>query len=173
MRRLDWKLGLLVWSVLVAMAGCAPSTGGGKTLYLRLQDEDPAVRLDATVEAADAKDAKAVPYIVENLGSDDASMRMYSYIALKKITGMTLGYEYFGTQADREQAIKRWREWLRTGRKEVPAAASQSAARAAGVPPAFFMQHEVAYEPSANRRLMLVGTWRQTTAAMPPTRNAS
>lgn len=116
----------MVWSVLVAMAGCAPSTGG-KTLYLRLQDEDPSVRLDAMVEAADAKDAQAVPYIVENLGSDDASMRMYSYIALKKITGMTLGYEYFGSQADREQAIKRWREWLKTGRTEMPVTTSQSA----------------------------------------------
>jgi hypothetical protein len=111
--------------IVAAVAGC-PSGGqsAGEALYLRLQDEDQGVRIQAMVQAADAGDPKAVPYLVENLGNDDSDVRMFAYVALKKITGQTMGYEYFDTRPGREQAIGRWRQWLSGGRQ---ASATQTA----------------------------------------------
>lgn len=125
MRHRDWILRFTLLPILAAAAGC-PSSGqpAGEALYSRLQNEDPGVRIQAMVQAADADDQKAVPYLVEDLGNDDSDVRMFAYVALKKITGQTMGYEYFDTRRAREQAIARWRQWLRGGRQ---ASATQTA----------------------------------------------
>lgn len=95
--------------VAVAAAGCAPEK---PSLYTRLQDENPAVRLQAVHEAGNAKDVKAVPYLVDRLTDSDADVRMFAILALERITGQTHGYKYFAAPRERKDAADRWRKWL-------------------------------------------------------------
>ncbi|MGC9454491.1 MAG: HEAT repeat domain-containing protein [Phycisphaerae bacterium] len=105
----------LIWAAtalaaVFAMPGC-DSPGGN--LYQRLQHEDPSVRIEAMRQAAEAKDMAAAPYIVEQLNDSDADVRMFAIISLEKITGRRLGYQHYAPAAQRDEAIERWRQWLR------------------------------------------------------------
>ena len=113
-------------AVLLCLGGCAGGGGPGHSIYDRLQSENPADRIQATLQAADRNDTKALPYIVENLASSEADVRFYSYLALQKITGLTMGYEYYADRQQRDQAVQRWRQWLKTPQAASgPSSASQ------------------------------------------------
>jgi len=93
----------------VLLPSCA---GGGPTLYQRLQDEDPKVRLAAVVEAGQAKDRKALALLVERLSDSEKDVRFYTIIALERITGQTLDYRFYDSPEAREQAVGRWRQYV-------------------------------------------------------------
>ncbi|MFW6065561.1 MAG: HEAT repeat domain-containing protein [Planctomycetota bacterium] len=93
-----------------ALSGC-DSAGGD--LYQRLQHEDPSVRIQAMRQAAETKDMAAAPYIVEQLNDSDADVRMFAIMSLEKMTHRRLGYEHYAPAAQREEAVERWRQWLR------------------------------------------------------------
>lgn len=97
-------------ATVLALSGC-DSAGGD--LYQRLQHEDPSVRIEAMRQAADAKDMAAAPYIVEQLNDSDADVRMFAVMSLEKMTGRRLGYEHYAPAGQREEAVERWRQWLR------------------------------------------------------------
>jgi len=116
----------LMAAVLPCLGGCANGGSTGHSIYDRLQSENPADRIQATLEAADRHDRKALPYLVENLASSEADVRFYSYLALQKITGFTMGYEYYADREHRDQDVQRWRQWLKTGQAASgPSSASQ------------------------------------------------
>jgi len=101
------------------LAGClAPDEG----LYRRFQDENPAVRIDAIIQAGQTKDAPAVPYLVDRLSDSDREVRVFAIVALEKITGQTLGYRHYDPPELRGQAIRRWRDWLAASQTAAPAA---------------------------------------------------
>lgn len=108
---------VLALAVVFCLVGCSPQSTG-PTLYQRLQDANPEVRVQAMMEAADRKDSKALPYIVENLGSDDGDVRLFAGMTLQKITGQTMGYNFYAPRAERDAAIGRWRQWLKGSRAE-------------------------------------------------------
>ena len=99
-----------VWSLACLVGGCGPS---GEELYRKLQDKDPSVRIAAAVRAAELKDEKAVPHLVERLSDGEDDVRFFAYIALRKITGQTMGYRYYDPPQPRAEAIRRWREWMK------------------------------------------------------------
>jgi len=113
----------IAWPALCLAAGCGPSSGSSGTLYQRLQSEDPSVRISAIVQAADEKDRKAVPYLVERLSDAESDVRFFAYISLQKITGQTMGYRYYDPPQERAEAVQRWRQWLKD--RGAPPAASQ------------------------------------------------
>ncbi len=130
-------LAVILGCLSAGLSSCAD--GDGKTgLYQELQSKDPNERIAAIIKAADAKDAKAVPLIVENLGSEESDVRLYAYVALEKLTGKTMGYIYYAPRASRERAIEQWRAWLRAGRPEnfTPATAPDDRVPAATSPAA-------------------------------------
>lgn len=94
---------------MALLAGCAEDPG---SRYDRLQHEDPLVRVEAIIDAGQAKDAQAVPYIVDRLGDQDQAVRFYAILALERITGQRLGYSYAAPPAERKAAEARWRQWL-------------------------------------------------------------
>lgn len=99
--------------VLLGIALLAPGCSlPGSSRNARLQDEDPSVRVTAAIEAGQAKDAQAVPLLVDRLGDSDADVRFFAIAALEKITGQTMGYKVYEAPALRQQAIERWRQWL-------------------------------------------------------------
>jgi len=51
--------------------------------------------------------------LVEGLTDEKPDVRQISLLALKIHTGQTKGYDYNADPAQRDQAIARWREWLR------------------------------------------------------------
>jgi len=100
-----------------AVAGFAPRAAPDeRTLYGRLQSSDRNVRIEAAVEAGRRKDAKAVPYLIDRLSDGYAEVRFAAVVALQKITGTSRGYRYWAPTAEREEAVARWRDWLRKGR---------------------------------------------------------
>jgi hypothetical protein len=98
---------------LLCCGGCAAQP---ESLASRLQSQDPSVRIQAMVDAADSNDRQSLPYIVENLSSPESDVRFFAYIALKKITGLTMGYEFYGDSGQHQRAVMLWREWLKTGK---------------------------------------------------------
>jgi hypothetical protein len=101
-------------------AGCAlppPATG----LYQRLQDENPAVRAEAAADAAKARDAKALPFLVDRLGDPEPDVRLMASAALRQMTGTTyetMGWRFYDPPSLRAEALDRWRQWLRGGGKQ-------------------------------------------------------
>jgi len=105
----------VVWVVLVVglwpLAGCQRGTRRAD-----LSSRYPLDRARAIVHLTDSGDIEAVQRLVDLLDDDDAAVRMYAILALERLCGETLGYEYHAPRRAREAAIKRWREALRQGR---------------------------------------------------------
>jgi HEAT repeat protein len=106
------------------LAGCGPR---GAALYARLQDEDPVVRARAAIRAGQVKDPKAVPFLVDRLDDEDEVVRFCAILSLERITGKTMGYEYYGPRHDRTEAVERWRRWLDAGASRVRTDAADAA----------------------------------------------
>jgi len=78
--------------------------------------QDPAYKIPAMKSAVGNKDAAAIPRLIDALDSDDSAVRLYAIIALEKLTGQTLDYEFYADRPDRQPAIQRWKQWL-TGQR--------------------------------------------------------
>jgi len=74
---------------------------------------EPAARISAAVEAADAGDAGAIPDLIGLLDSDDPATRLVAIRSLERLTGQTLGYDHAAPEREREEAVDRWVEWER------------------------------------------------------------
>lgn len=101
------RLALLCASGL-ALIGCA---NRNQALYSQF----PLERARAVVASAQRGDQQAVPKLVDLLGDLDAAVRMYSIVALQRLTNQTYGYQYYAAPPERERAIERWRAALRAG----------------------------------------------------------
>lgn len=110
-RRLPFLACLLVCGLLAGVPACAARWP--KDLPTALQDENPSIRAEACRRAGEAKDASAIPLLVERLDDSAGDVRFFAIGALKRITGQTLGYRYHDDAQMRSQAVWRWRDWLR------------------------------------------------------------
>jgi hypothetical protein len=77
-----------------------------------LRHEDPRVRAQAAKGAVEGDRQDLAPLLVENLADHDAAVRMFTAIALRKLTGQDFGYDPSAPAHEREQAILAWREWI-------------------------------------------------------------
>jgi hypothetical protein len=82
--------------------GSSPVTQGG------LHSPDPQTRLEHIAHAARAEDASAIAPLIENLSADDPAVRLYSILALEKLTGTRKGYQAYAPPPQRQAAINRW-----------------------------------------------------------------
>jgi hypothetical protein len=116
--------------------GCAPSS---EDVLKGLQNDDPAIRQQAAIDAANAKDRQAVPLLVNRLSDPDDAVRFAAINALVRITGTDRGYRFYQPQRERAAAVARWQEWVdsahprpaTTGPASGPAKASASSPGAA------------------------------------------
>lgn len=99
----------LPFACLLTLAACASPA------FLRddIQSENPAHRILAIRAAAEARDTRSVPLLVDRLEDEDRAVRFFAIIALDKITGHRFGYDYGKPDADRRKAVERWRAYLR------------------------------------------------------------
>ncbi len=96
-----------VWlwvGVVGFFGGCTPIPKG-------FDSPEPAARIEAALEAADRGDRGAIPDLIGLLDSDDPATRMVGILALERLTGETLGYDYAAAEGEREAAVARWVEW--------------------------------------------------------------
>jgi hypothetical protein len=110
----------------VVVAGCVASTPKTGTIYQRLQNEDPAVRCDAILEAGNTKNAKTIPLLIDRLSDTESDVRMFSGIALRKITGKDFGWQSWDPRIKRDKAIRRWRQWAKTDLVVEPTSATST-----------------------------------------------
>ncbi len=71
------------------------------------------MRIAAIHDAARSGDRELLPLLVERLSDAHDEVSFFAIIALRKRTGKTFGYRYYDSREDRQQAIERWREYLR------------------------------------------------------------
>jgi len=104
----------LVWPVWMAvfMAGC---TLGRSPQGISFESADPSDRIIAVRRAGQAKDRSAIPALVDRLEDEDDGVRFYTILALEKIAGTRLGYNYADGEVERVRAANRWREFVRSG----------------------------------------------------------
>lgn len=102
--------------LLVLPGGCTSS------LKPDIQSPDAGERILGIRQAGEHKDRTAVPLLVDRLEDEDEAVRFYAILALDKITGQRLGYDYTKPAAERLPAIERWRRYVRgEGRSDTAA----------------------------------------------------
>lgn len=74
---------------------------------------DPQERTLAVAKAARDEDRRSVPQLIQVLQSTDPAERMLAIETLERITGQTLGFEYWAPAPARREAIERWQAWWR------------------------------------------------------------
>jgi hypothetical protein len=92
--------------VLVLAAGCFTPEPAS------IASHDPDRLIPAIKQAVNSGDHSAVPYLVQDLESDDSAIRMYAIDGLHRLTGQTLDYRYYDDEIDRRPAVARWKQWL-------------------------------------------------------------
>jgi len=102
--------------MVMLLGSCTHAPTGPNPLYAQLQAEDPSVRVQAIIAAAQGGDQSCVPLLVDRLSDSDEDVCFYAILALEKLTGTRMGYEYYDPADSRKAAIARWRAWLDAGR---------------------------------------------------------
>ncbi len=92
------------------VAGAACSSPRPEKL---VTNPDPSGKIPAFKQAVREKDRRAARQMVKDLDSEDPAVRMFSIVALRRMTGgETFGYQYFDETDQRRPAIQRWEQWL-------------------------------------------------------------
>jgi hypothetical protein len=78
-----------------------------------IQSADVNQRILAIYAAAESGDKQSVPLIVDRLEDEDEAVRFYAILALDKMTGRRLGYDYASPPSERASAVERWRRFVR------------------------------------------------------------
>lgn len=120
----QWSIRLIALLLLTPIAlptGCA-----GKPGMADIQSPDATQRVLAIRAAGESRDTAAVPLLVDRLEDEDEGVRFYAILALERITGQRLGYDYGGSLIERAAAVERWRAYVRAGHD------AQDSSRSAG-----------------------------------------
>lgn len=94
----------------VSIGGCTPAVSEGD-----FYSPDPGAKLYAIIRAGQTRDRSAIPHLIEQLESDDQAVRMYSIVALERITGTRMGYVHHAPSYRRRDAVQRWVTAYRSG----------------------------------------------------------
>mgnify|MGYP005840835981 CR=1 FL=1 len=85
------------------------------------------MRSMAARTAGDRGDRAALPALVRQLEDEDSAARFFAILALERITGTRLGYDYAASAAERGRAVRRWQNYLRTASQPALSAGTQPA----------------------------------------------
>lgn len=104
------QLGVLVGLILVS--GCGPR----RLPYPQALDSPrPEERATAIKHAAEIGDRDVIPLIIDRLEDDDEGVRFFAILALERLTGTRLGYDYSAAPGERRRAVERWRQYRGEG----------------------------------------------------------
>jgi HEAT repeats len=80
--------------------------------FRKLQQPEPLVRARSVGQGGRVSDEQVVPALVARLGDEDPVVRLAANEELRKRTGRDFGYVPWASDAERADAIARWRAWL-------------------------------------------------------------
>src|SRR4051794_2961993 len=106
------RLAAVAWAAAAVSAMLYGAAGGGPGPQKAINNPDPSGKIPAMKEAVRVHDLRAAPQLVKDLESDDGAVRFYAIEALHRLTGETFGYVYYQDEAQREPALKKWKDWL-------------------------------------------------------------
>ena len=89
--------------------GCASRV---EALTRQLESKDPAERIRAVHAIGTEQLDGLLPVLVNRLDDDDIAVRLYTIVALEKLTGERLGFEYSGESRTRQAAVRRWQRYV-------------------------------------------------------------
>lgn len=93
----------LLTAMVVLIPGCVPIPAG-------FDSPVPGARIDASVRAANERDAEAIPDLIALLDSEDPATRLIADNALEWILGREIGFDHAGTWAQRRAEVERLRQ---------------------------------------------------------------
>jgi len=99
-------LGLLAGSILCGV--CVSCVGQPPAIA----SDNPDKLIPAIKAGVVAHDKRIIPYLVQDLQSNDGAIRFYAIDGLRRLTGQDLGYVYYGDADQRKAACERWQRWL-------------------------------------------------------------
>ena len=99
-------------TAVLAFSGCATP----QHFKADIHSENAGDRILAIRQAAEKGDRSAMPLIVDRLDDEDDGVRLYAILALEKLVGTRMGYEYSAPFERRVASVERWREYVRSGR---------------------------------------------------------
>jgi hypothetical protein len=73
---------------------------------------DLSVKIPSYVIAVERGNHSVVPRLIHDLDDSDPAVRFYAIEALYRLTGERFEYNYFSREAERREAVQRWRRWL-------------------------------------------------------------
>lgn len=79
---------------------------------LSVSNPDPTVKIPAIKDAVRHDDLSAAPQMVHDLNSDDAAVRLFSILGLRRLSGEDFGYRYYFDERERRPFVEKWRQWL-------------------------------------------------------------
>ena len=95
------------------LVGCRstldPASGDPR---LDLQHADPRVRIGAAEQAVRQSRLDLCGLLVKNLSDRDGAVRLFSSVALRKLTGEDFDYKAYGTLVERRESLELWTKWL-------------------------------------------------------------
>ncbi len=107
--------------LLAGLAGCSsttvPATGD---IAQDLKHVDPRFRILAVRAAAEEARVDLLDLVVENLSDTDPAVRMFTCVALRKLTGQEIDFKPHGTAAEREEGLARWVKWIEGTKTHAP-----------------------------------------------------
>ncbi|MEE8142329.1 MAG: hypothetical protein V3T77_04455 [Planctomycetota bacterium] len=105
------------------LAGCASSSASlsrDTDAYPDLRSSDNLIVIVASQDVAKQHDVAAIPYLFPNLSSKDTGVRLWTIMALIRLSGgLKHGYNFWDEKPQREQAIQRWKKWYRENRSNL------------------------------------------------------
>jgi len=105
----------LLAAILVQMCGCrpAPLPFPASLNSQRPEERVRAIKTAVNYPYAAPEDRRAViELLVARLEDEDDAVRFFAILALEKMTGTRLGYEYHAPVNERLRAVQAWRRYL-------------------------------------------------------------
>ena len=81
-------------------------------LHRLLDDRVVGVRYEAAAALIELGDNAGFPVLVDGLSDAEVRNRYKCFESLRRATGRDFGYQHDGTEAARNQAVARWKDWL-------------------------------------------------------------
>jgi hypothetical protein len=100
------------------LGGCQSHSGN---LARQFRSDNPSERAAACVKAARLEDKAVLALLVERLEDVSEEVRLCAIQSLQRLTGQSLGYKHYQRRQQRQEAVARWRDWLRQRAASEPA----------------------------------------------------
>jgi hypothetical protein len=105
--------------LLAPLATLSFGCGLAPKSFQKVTDPAPIVRARSIGLSGRLPEHKAVPALIDRLEDHDPVVRLAAYEELKKGTGRSFGFIPWSSEADRAQAVARWRSWWKARQEDV------------------------------------------------------